>query len=305
MTHAAADRSERAAMLSRLKHPDPVDVRIATPDGASVTPRWKAAFRSHEMGIFKEVLGVQRSVSLRDAVLDDVESFFDAARGTQLKREEFEKGRAWALNLLWYAFLQTEGYYYPISVAIARALPPRTGDATHLDFGSGAGVTSQLFHRLGYTTVLADAEPMLLEFARFRLLRRGQPASYVNLLEEPVGEGGYAVITAIDTLPFVPDLDATMVQLHRALRPGGILFANFPQVTNGGWTLRHHDGLALARRLGRVGFEPVESLDGRITMYLKVNPNTFIHTLRGVRDSVVLNATLRRFYHKLRRVVAR
>ena len=301
---ARAEAAERLELLAQCKHPDPLDPNVPLPDRNSWTPRRNAAFDSSEMQMFRELLALEGAASLRDAVLDDVKTFFDQPTIARMNPAEFEKVRSWALNLLWYAYLQPEGFTYPITVAIALTLPVPSGKAVHLDFGSGVGVTSQLFQRLGYAIVLADAEPTLLDFARFRLERRGQAAKYINLLEESPPAGAYDVITAIDTLSYVPDLETTLAQLHRALRPHGVLFANFPHVLKGGdtggWRIHHHDQLDLRRRVHRIGFEPVDDLDRRIIKYIKVDPTTTTHRLRGVRDSIVMNGTLRATYRSLR-----
>lgn len=95
-----------------------------------------------------------------------------------------------------------------------------------------------------------------------------------------------------------------MVQLHRALRPYGVLFANFPHVLKGGetggWPIHHHDQLDLRRQVHRIGFKPVDDLDRTIIKYVKVDPNATAHRLRGVRDSIVMNGAFRATYRSLR-----
>ncbi len=81
--------------------------------------------------------------------------------------------QSWAFDLLWFAYLQAEGYGLPSSVLALQAMATRAHGPAHLDFGSGAGVTSQLFARAGYETTLADISTSLLDFARYRLKRRG------------------------------------------------------------------------------------------------------------------------------------
>ena len=79
-------------------------------------------------------------------------------------------------------YLQAEGYEFPASVVAAQYLRRReVKPGTHLDYGSGVGVTGQLFASLGYETALGDVSTSLLEFARYRLERRGQAATYLDL----------------------------------------------------------------------------------------------------------------------------
>jgi hypothetical protein len=53
-------------------------------------------------------------------------------------------------------YLQAEGYGYLTSVFALRTIAARGHGRAHLDFGSGVGVTSQLFVRAGYETTFAD-----------------------------------------------------------------------------------------------------------------------------------------------------
>ena len=74
----------------------------------------------------------------------------------------YQTTQSWAFDLLWFAYLQAEGYGYPTSVLALRTMAARGHGRAHLDFGSGVGVTSQLFARAGYETTLADISTSLL-----------------------------------------------------------------------------------------------------------------------------------------------
>src|SRR5262249_22830714 len=156
--------------------------------------------------------------------LDDLSSYFDLTKDECVRRcvnweqwsvqewhaqrrssvEEiydfYHKTQSWAFDLLWYSYLQSEEYAYPVSVVIADTLGRIGASASHLDFGSGVGATSQLFSALGYSTTLADISTSLLEFARFRLNRRCINATYLDLNQVSLSPNSYDVITAIDTL---------------------------------------------------------------------------------------------------------
>ena len=215
--------------------------------------------------------------------------------------------QSWAFDLLWYAYLQAEGFAYPVAVAAAQTLPPPRTGARHLDFGSGTGITSQLFQRLGYESDLADVSTSLLAFAGFRLARRGLSARRIDLNVEALSPRRYDVITAIDTLVHVPDVGETARLLHRALRPGGTLFANFdvrPPTAENAWHL-YSDDLPLRWALQRAGFEPEASLDGMITRYRRVETDGLAHLLRGARDTVLLRSPLRPAYRRLRSAYGR
>ncbi len=159
-----------------------------------------------------------------------------------------------------------------------------------------------MFARLGYETDLADVSTSLLQFGRWRLERRGEVARYIDLNHDRLTSQAYDVITAIDTLVHVPDVALTVGELHRALKPGGILFANFdvrPPTPENAWHL-YSDDIPLRWMLQRTGFEPIKSLDGMITAYRKVEPSSLVHRMRGARDLVLLRSSVRPAYRFLR-----
>jgi SAM-dependent methyltransferase len=323
--------------VSRLKqgaHPDPLEPAQAQPDPADWTTRQREAFGSREMQLYRAGLSLERAGDVRASVVDDLSAYFGfspqecvqrcldwerwsveewQARGrdsSQSLTQFYRTTQSWAFDLLWYAYLQAEGFHYPVPVVIARALPPDSGvrpQRRHLDFGSGVGDAAQLFSRLGFHSVLADISTSLLSFARFRLERRGDRCDYLDLNDATLGQGEYDVITAIDTLVHVPDFVATATALHRALKPGGYLYTNFdvrPVSAENAWHL-YADDLPLYWQLQRVGFEPVRNLDRRIACFRRVEPVGAAHRLRGVRDWVLLRSALRPAYRSARAEIAR
>jgi SAM-dependent methyltransferase len=272
------------------------------------------------MEAYRAGLLIGDSFDVRTSILDDLSTYFELEPAECVRRcidwerwsvEEwhqsgrdsaeglasfYQSTRSWAFDLMWYAYLQAECYAYPVGVAIAQSVGPTARGARHLDFGSGVGTTSQLFRRLGYETELADISTSLLDFARFRLERRGEQAVYLDLNTARLADNRYDVITAVDTLVHIPDLARTLGLLHRALRPGGYLFANFdvrPPTAENAWHL-YSDDLPLRWLLQRTGFEPEESVDGMVTRYRRVEPAGLPHQLRGMRDAVMLRSPLRR-----------
>ncbi len=203
---------------------------------------------------------------------------------------------SWTFDLLWWAYRQAEGFGDPqtvMAVQLARRVAP---GGRHLDFGSGVGVTSQVFAAFGYETDLADISSSLLDFARFRLQRRGVAATYLDLTEQRLPIGAYSVVTAIDTLAHVPDVRATSAQLHASLRPGGLLFAGIdsrPPSDASSWHLVDDEWTA-RRDLQRAGFEPVRRLGPQLICYRRVDPGTAWHRLCMLRDNVVLTSRMSR-----------
>ncbi|MEO0495186.1 MAG: class I SAM-dependent methyltransferase [Actinomycetota bacterium] len=306
-------------------HPDPtVDPRPAS--GGS--ERVDAAVAGPAMAAFRDSLALPPDLDARGGVVDDlathygfspdevvercrgwvehsVEEWGSSARETNEDIFDFYRTNvSWAFDVLWYAYLQAELYSYPVSVAIADDLP--AGSLRHLDFGSGTGVTSQMMVRLGHRSDMADIATGMLEFARFRHTRRGDEVRSIDLNDETLGEDVYDVITAIDTLVHIPNLADACRTLHAALRPDGLLYANFDVRPDGPENAPHlyEDDLPLRRLLQRTGFVPEASIDGMVVRYRRVDPTTLEHRVRVVRDALMLGP-VRRTVRFARRVLRR
>lgn len=318
-------------MPGQGKHLDPLDAATQPPDPAARSVWERAAIESRAMGAFREALTLDGRDGIRAAVLDDLSTYFHLTEDECVRRcvdweqwsvaewqaternttEEitdfYRTLQSWSFDLLWHAYLQAEGHTYPVSVVVAHSLPSGPLEKRHLDFGSGVGVTSQLFAGLGYETDLADISTPLLAFARYRLERRGAHAAYIDLNESGLAEGRYDVITAIDTLAHVPSVAATALLLHRALKPDGLLFTNFdvrPKAPENAWHL-YDDDLPLRWQLQRAGFEPFVNFDGVIAGYRRVEPRGSAHTARGLRDLLLLRSPLRPAYRRVRDALRR
>jgi SAM-dependent methyltransferase len=302
-------------------HLDPRDPSALAPDLSTFSRVRREAASSATMKVFRGCLTIGEETDVRAGVLDDLSTFYGFSRAECVDRclhweewsvnewkkqdrndpnaitEFYKSTESWSFDLLWYAYLQAVEYAYPVSVAIAESLRrSASSKGEHLDFGSGVGVTGQLFSRLGYRSSLADISTTLQKFAKFRLDRRGDQVSFIDLNEMELEPNRYDVITAIDTLVHIPNLPATMAKLHRALRPGGVLFANFdtrPKEADGNQWHLYSDDLDLRYRLHRVGFEPVEQLDFMSTRYQRVDTDGLMHAARGVRDRLLIKSPLR------------
>jgi len=199
--------------------------------------------------------------------------------------------QSWSFDLLWYAYLQACGFGVPASVMAARFAREKCPGGSHLDFGSGVGVTSQLFARLGFETTSADVSRTLLEFAQWRHNRHGDRVNAHNLEAGTLPTGHYDVVTAIDSLAHVPDFDATARELHRIIRPGGWLLADFDVRKQGpdesAWHLYENE-LDLEYRQQRVGFVRRGKLGGVLLCYQRVDPGSIAHRVRTIRDGIIL-----------------
>lgn len=170
----------------------------------------------------------------------------------------YDSVESWAFDLLWHAYLETTGHAFPqaqLAAHLSKQVHPAA--KSHLDFGSGAGVLSQLFDRLGYRSASADICAPLLKFARWRAERRDQTISFIDLRTEALPASAFDIVTAIDTLVHVDDLGVALANLHQAMRPDGWLIANFDvrsaEDDASAWHL-HNDELALDRQLKKAGF---------------------------------------------------
>ena len=291
-------------LLGRRKHADPPTLALAP---TKPSHEWSVLFRSDEMSLFRDALLVDGFSNVRDSIVDDLrgyftDEYFSLPRAGDRARDEVA---LWGINLLWYLWQQADGFAYPVHVEISRNIRAGGAGASHLDFGSGVGVTSQVLHALGYSIDLADSEGGLLDFARFRLGRRGISARYVDVERQPLQRDFYDVVTAIDSLMFVPNLPAAARDIRSAMRPGGVLFANFDtrRDANAGWPILYHDDLWLRQRLQEVGFEPERKLGYGIRRYRAVAVRGVSHAVRTARDALLFPT--RRLYWATRARLAR
>ena len=295
-----------AQETGHFRHRDPEEP--PAPDTLSWPRFWRETFGEPEMDAFRRSVCLDSNTSLRASVVDDLATYFeiDPASCPRLCRDwgiacqkewdaaqtpiEFhQQTQSSSFSLLWYAYLQATGCNFPVSVAVARFAARDTARGAHLDFGSGVGVTSQLFAQLGYETTLADIARVTLDFARFRIGRRHQRAVFIDLNEQALPIAAYDVITAIDVLAHVPDFGVTVQMLYRALKPDGLLYANInvgEQTRSAPWHL-YTDQRPLRRKLQTAGFEPVLCLDQNYgEIYRRVDDRGPLHALRAARDMV-------------------
>lgn len=100
-------------------------------------------------------------------------------------------------------------------------LPPRPWI---LDAGCGSGRTLDDLARRG-SVAGADASAVAVRAAR----RRGHRDVYVARVEElPFGTAQFDLVTCLDVIEHTPDDRATLAELRRVTRPGGVLVATVP-----------------------------------------------------------------------------
>lgn len=312
-------------------HFDPEDPSTEAPARARWTTAHRRAVDSPNMTLFRDALRPMGGGSSRDGVLGDLAEYHGLAPEEALQRclhwedtsvEEWEAAprdsadgladfyatvESWSFDLLWYAYLQSLGYGYPESVIVADRVGrhPR-GRGSMLDLGSGAGVTAQLFAALDYDVTLADVSKPLLDLARWRLERRGVQADYLHLPAE-LGEDAFDLVTALDVMVHVPDPAETAERLYRALRPGGLLIANYDvrrRSRSSAWHL-YEDDLPLRWAVERAGFRPETLIDGVLWVYRAVPTDTRAWRLRTAWAWVRLASPPATAVRAVRRAAAR
>jgi 2-polyprenyl-3-methyl-5-hydroxy-6-metoxy-1,4-benzoquinol methylase len=293
-------------------HADPDAPGAQPPDPSARTRLLQATADGAAFATFGHALRLDGSTA-RAGVIADLGEYYDLTDDEVVRRcvhweewstEEWQAGeratddqiaefyrttRSWSFDLLWFAYLQAEMYAYPVSAALATVLAESgSGGGRHLDFGSGVGVTSQMFGRLGYESEMADIATSMLDFASFRHRRRDEAVRAIDLNHESLPTARYDVVTAIDTLVHIPDVERVLRRLHAAIVPGGRLFANFavrPRTPENAQFL-YDDELPLRRLIHRVGFQQVRRLDGMIDEYERVEPSGWAHAVRRARSTL-------------------
>jgi len=313
--------ASQSTWSSQGVHVDPAET---SPDPTTWHPDWKAAYNSSEMDTYRSALKLG-GLDVRESILRELSEYHDISETESLKRclhwedwsvEEwksadrstdegiaqfYESVRSWAFDLSWYSYLQATGHAFPASVAAVRFAIDRTQGRDHLDFGSGTGTTAQLFSHMGFRTTMADISASLLDYATWRLDLRGDHAQRLDLTTQHLPTDAYDFITALDTLVHVPDFDATARDLHRAIRPGGYLLANFDvrkKDDHGSLLHLHNDLKVLDHRLRAAGFVRTHMLAELTCCYLAVDPTRWSFKIATAADAAAL--PLRRAKKKAR-----
>jgi 2-polyprenyl-3-methyl-5-hydroxy-6-metoxy-1,4-benzoquinol methylase len=314
--------------LKQGAHIDPLAPGYVPPHPSEMAEAWKAALTSREYAVYQQTLLLPGITDCRTAVIDDLSTFYqmdpdecvsrcinweawsvqewsEADRSTpEGMRAFYNSTKSWSFDLAWYAYLQAVGAMYPAAVIAARTLLPPTQAPRCLDFGSGAGDLAQLLSALGYTVDLADVSRTLLSFARWRIERRGLQAGYIDLNDATLPANEYDAILAKDVLVHVPQFEVTVRDLHRALKPGGLLIASFdtrPPSPENAWHL-YDDDMQMRLSVQNIGFEQINGLDSHLFVYRRVEANSPVHLLRKGRNAVLFGPP-RKLVRRLKRAV--
>ncbi len=111
---------------------------------------------------------------------------------------------------------------------------PANGSLDILDFGCGPGRDLCTFRSLGHSPVGLDG---CAAFCQMAEKQSGCPTLHQQFLELDLGEGLFDGVFANASLFHIPgqELPRVLADLHRALRPDGILFSSNPRGEGEGW----------------------------------------------------------------------
>jgi 2-polyprenyl-6-hydroxyphenyl methylase / 3-demethylubiquinone-9 3-methyltransferase len=107
----------------------------------------------------------------------------------------------------------------------ARAAKPFEG-LSILDIGCGGGLVAEPLARLGAGVVGADASETNIEVARLHAAQSGVPVDYRAATAEAILAGGerFDVVTSLEVVEHVSDVDYFLTTCADLVKPGGLLF---------------------------------------------------------------------------------
>lgn len=159
------------------------------------------------------------------ALLDSKREWEAATRRTPAQIADFYRHtQSYLFEHIWWHAADLEAN--AVNVALLEYAQQR-GAHSYLDFGSGVGANALLAARYGFRVTLADISRTMLDFARWRLQRRGLSAQLIDLQQDELPAAQFDFITAMDVMEHLADPAAELRRLSRALKPGAQLALNY------------------------------------------------------------------------------
>ena len=177
----------------------------------------------------------------------------------------------------WGAKYQARGALTDRRVRFVRAvvehrLPP----ADILDYGCGSGDIARALAEIGYTVSGCDISPGMLRVARMAGVDSSAAVTWIELDATeprlPFADRSFDVIIASSVLEYLSDPPASLRQLRRVVRDGGLLLCTVPSATHG---VRRLESV-----LQRAATRPME----RITQRVSTRLSSYISYLRLSRN---------------------
>jgi SAM-dependent methyltransferase len=174
-----------------------------------------------------EYFGVSRERALaecRDALAGSKREWQSAPRRTHGQIVDFyRRTRSYLFEHIWWHATDVETNAANVEI-LNFAL--RRGAREYLDFGSGVGSNAILFARRGFRVTLADVSETMMDFARWRLARRGLEASFIDLNLDRLPGRRFDFATAVDVLEHLADPSREMESIAGSLEIGGAFVFN-------------------------------------------------------------------------------
>ncbi|MFN0110847.1 MAG: class I SAM-dependent methyltransferase [Blastocatellia bacterium] len=174
-----------------------------------------------------EFYGISREQALRQcesALADSKREWESAQRNTSDQIKNFYRStRSYVFEHVWWHATDVATNAVNLELLnYAQSLNAKR----YLDFGSGVGSNAILFAQQGFQVTLADISPAMLEFASWRLRRRGIEAELIDLNQSQLADNYFDFVTAVDVFEHLPEPEKELRQINRTMRVGGELVFN-------------------------------------------------------------------------------
>lgn len=199
-------------------------------------------------------------------------------------REEFygypcRSGTTWSgFARFWRRLLLYPEYWHLRLTGRDTAIIPFRGKGRILDVGSGPGQVLRMLREQGWDAYGVDFSPVAVEYAR---RKHGLNVTLGDLFQAGYKDAFFDVVLFNHALEHMYNPVATLREVHRILKPGGLLMINIPNACSFEawlfgeyWTqwsppqhLCHFTKQTITRLLALTGFHPVKIRDGLGTSF--------------------------------------
>jgi 2-polyprenyl-3-methyl-5-hydroxy-6-metoxy-1,4-benzoquinol methylase len=155
-----------------------------------------------------------------------------------------------------------------------------------LDFGAGIGSSGIIFAKAGLDVTLADVSPILLDYAKWRFVKRGLEANFINLSQEDLPQEAFDVIIATDVFEHLAKPNDEIKKIARALKNGGYLFFNITETESNTHPMHISRAINVLKYMRSCGFKKVKDEIIDMHKYQKVQRSDSLNHLYGIYDYI-------------------